>query len=125
MGQTYVMPTTYTMAISTTSAATELRSLMAETRAASNLGRETSAMRPRSRNCRTTGRIRWWITSSATMSRGRATRKRIWTPMSFRKGTLTPSHACPLSPDRISSGSQTTTATATSRRRRSSQRVAG
>ncbi len=74
--QMIITPTPYTKAIIATSATTELRRRRAEARAASNFARAASAIRPRSTNCRITGRMRWWTTSSATTSSGSAIRNR-------------------------------------------------
>jgi hypothetical protein len=95
---------------------------MAEGKAASNLARDVSAISPRSTNCRTTGRIRSCTTSSATMSRGSATRNRTCASTSNKKGTRTAvPHARPPTADRISRGSHANSGMATIRRRKSSR----
>ena len=65
----------------------------------------------RSRNCFSRGRMRRCTTSSATINRGSATRKRTWVSMSNRNGTpVLPRHRFPSSPESSSSGSQANSA---------------
>jgi hypothetical protein len=72
--QTTRMPTPYTKATISNSASTELRKRTTDAMAASYRAIALSGTRFRSRNCRTSGRMRRCTTSSATINKGSATR---------------------------------------------------
>ena len=85
--------------------------------AASNCGRAASGISPRSRNCPTTGRIRWCTTSSARINNGSAISRRTCSSTSWRNGSLTRSpQACPSAIDNSSSGTQASSTIASTRR---------
>ena len=107
--------------MSSTSAATELRSRIAEPMHASNFARAASGIRPRSKNWRTVAPIRLWTSSSATTSRGSATSRRACSPTSWRNVSVTRSpQAAPSTTDRSRSGAQATRVSTRTRRCNSS-----